>query len=148
MHWQRNAFLISLTTVRNVLSRFNNAKRADFIKLLQYVEQLYEILLAIGLLGYRVSDHSTFEVAHKELLALAEGVTAYLKALAAQLRRGRLAVPTNFAESIQELQDINHDALVVVAPDPMVFILFIQDFYALHEVFTQMIEVIDKVQRP
>jgi hypothetical protein len=148
LHWQRNAFLISLTTVRNVLNRFNYPKRAEFIKLLQYVEQLYEILLALGLLGYRVTDHSTFEVANKEFLALGEGVSAYLKALAAQLRRGKLAVPTNFAEAIQELQDINNDALVVVAPDPMVFILFIQDFFALHEVFTQMIEVIDEVQRP
>jgi hypothetical protein len=147
LHWQRNAFLISLTTLRNVLRQFKHSKRADFVKLLHYVEQLYEILLAIGLLGYRVTDHTTFEVANKEILALGEGVAAYLKALAAQLSRGSLVVPVNFSESITELQDINNDALIVVAPDPMVFILFIQDFYALHELFTQMIEVIDEVQR-
>ncbi|MES2216846.1 MAG: hypothetical protein V4501_00400 [Pseudomonadota bacterium] len=147
LHWQRNAFLTSLVTVRESLMEFDNAKRPSFVKLLQSVEQIYEILLAIGLLVYRVSDHSTFEVANKELLALNEGLKAYLLALAAQLQRGQLAAPTTFTDSIQELQDINHDALQVVAPDPMVFILFIQDFMALNEIFAQMVEVIDEVQR-
>jgi hypothetical protein len=142
LHWQRNAFSFA----RNALARFDNTKRPAFVKLLENIEQVYEILLAIGLLVYRVSDHSTFEVANKELLALGDSVATYLKALAAQLPHGRMDAPTTLTDAIQELQDINHDALQVVAPDPMVFILFIQDFKALHARFIQMIEVIDEAQ--
>jgi hypothetical protein len=146
LHSERNTFLQSMSTLRNALLLVSAPHQAAFTKLLQQLDQLYEVLMSIALLLYRVSDHSTFEVANKEFADLSEGIKAQLQFLVASLQQQTQTPPLGFADNLQELQDINHDALQVVAPDPMVFILFIQDCCALKELFLQMTSLIDEVQ--
>ena len=146
LHSERNTFLQRICAVRSALLQIDSAQQPALVKLLHQVEQLYEVLMSIALLIYRVSDHSTFEVANKEFAALSEGVKAQLLFLAACLQQLTQTQPLGFADNLQELQDIYHDALQVVAPDPMVFILFIQDCCVLKELFLQMSTLINEVQ--
>jgi hypothetical protein len=146
--WHSNnvKFLKKLRQSQWLLNYFHGDFKSRFAKVLSNIEQLHEILMAMWLLIDRVEDHTTFDVATKEFTRLSDGMLAYLHALAAQLRRQKFSLPEDFSEAIDELQEVNHDALQVVAREPIVFLLFVQDFIALNYIFIQLVDAIAEVE--
>ena len=132
---ERLCFLARRQAFRHAWQRYLPAAAPRYQRLDDNFDKLYEILSALALLVRRNLDHSTFAVAQKELYALSVGIKTYLTMLAAHLSNPYNAMPeaSLLADDCLALQDIYQDALHIVAADPVVFILFIQDIGALQQ---------------
>jgi hypothetical protein len=97
-------------------------------KTISYLEPLYEIIFSLDLLKDRLIDHATFEICEQELKNISHGLSAFFVAL----KKSQVAdTKMKFDNAIQALEIIFQNTLQVVAADPMVFLFFIKDLYAL-----------------
>ena len=135
LHHERAKYLTRYAAYRQACQTAAPADVARALLFGQQCEKIYEILSALTLAVRRSIDHSTFAVAQKELCAVSVRMMHFCLALADYLTRRRQTLPdvTGFAEDFSALQDIYQDALQVVAPDPLVFILLIHDIGALQQ---------------
>lgn len=130
-HDRRRDFLFAM-------KKFRRYKNYEDIS--RHIENLYEIILSLGLLIYRVPDASTFEIASKEFYAITENLSVMFRDLSAFLldKKDFPSLPFSLVENIQQLEEVNQSALQLVSPDPMVFLIFIQDLQALNIVLTEL----------
>jgi len=94
--------------------------------------KLYENILSLGNILLRIDDVSIFEMASKEFSSMAETTEQTLKSLA------RFKQPKNLDDlsyQIQQLQDVNMSGVQLVAQDPLLFFLFIEDWKLLERRF-------------
>jgi uncharacterized membrane protein YccC len=143
IHQKRRDFSYSISIARELLKKIKGNKDKP-ANILCTIEELYEIIQALGTLLYRVEDHSTFQIAYKELLALSETISKDLRAIKLLLlEKTKIAPPQDvLKDNIFQLEDVNHAALNVAAKDPMVFLLFIQDLFSLQKGMLQLTEAI------
>lgn len=118
----RRRYLLAISHARKVF-------HADIAPVL-VIEHLSQILYSLHQLRYRVEDYTTFSVCKRELLALE---STSLAVLYTRSKEDRLAQLERFLDAIHEFEGIYNKALQIVARDPIVFLFFIQDLYALHE---------------
>lgn len=144
LHIKRGRYLYDIEHARQLLSRFKGEQHEKFSRLIGLIERSYEMLQAINLLLYRVDDHSTFAVADKELLAISSSVVSEFDLLAEQLQNKDMVSgrSTLLHENIYEMEEINRSALQVVAKEPLVFMIFIQDMLGLDKLMTKLSDVI------
>jgi hypothetical protein len=92
----------------------------------------------------RVKDHSTFSVADKEFLAISSSVDAHFRRLAKAIHTKEVKAEQSnvLSEDIYELEEINRTVLQVVAEDPLVIMIFIQDLYALDKTLVKLSDAI------
>jgi hypothetical protein len=140
LHASRGSFLYKINQARALLTKIASSQQQKFAAILDSIEQCYEIFQSLGLLIQRVDDHSTFAVADKEFLALSGNVDTYLFQMAAEIntRKIKHQQSTILSENIYELEELNRTVLQVVAKDPLVFMIFIQDMYALDRMFARL----------
>lgn len=135
LHLQKNNCLTSLYFIKQRRG-FLNASNA--FSPLAVCWQFYSLLLACAQLRYRVSDYSVFLLCKQELvaikLALNKLITATSKSLPSQKGFSRKITAHHvqhetqkeLMERIDRFEDIYQNVLSVSAPDPIVFVLFIQ----------------------
>jgi hypothetical protein len=140
LHKCRSDFLDTMNQARLLLGKMRVKEQQKFSLLLDDVEQIYEILQSLSLLVYRIEDHSTFAVADKEFLAISSGIDTHLRQLAKALtaKKHKPSPASVLGENIYELEEINRTVLQVVASDPVVFMIFIQDLYVLDKVIARL----------
>jgi uncharacterized membrane protein YccC len=131
VHQKRRDFSYSISVARDLMKKIKKDKD-KFTGMLCSIEHLYEIIQALGALLYRVEDHTTFQIIHKELLALSASTVPAQEAL---------------QDNIFQLEDVNHAALMVAAKDPMAFLLFIQDLFALQKGMLRLTEAIAAAEK-
>lgn len=138
-HEQRRRFILVWQALRRLLMSKQNEK---YFVCLQDIEQMYEIVLSLSSLFYRVSDRTTFAVVEQEMSALALSLTSTLDSWASNLRTNKsLAnISETLRENIRQLEEVNQTALQVVAPEPLVFLLFIHDLNELSEIMQNLSE--------
>jgi hypothetical protein len=105
----------------DVLSRLSERKKNKKIPVRKLI-YTFQIIMALGLLRYRVKDHTTFEVIDQELKNV-------LSALDDSFNKPYF--PNDLDESIDRLEEVYRSALQVVAQEPLIFLFFIQDLRAL-----------------
>ena len=129
LHEARLNYLSRIKVLRQYRKKNSDAVLSD-------VENIYEIILSLGSLFYRVEDKSTFLMAQQEFTALARSLFVLLQAAEKSIRANtRITVNTdNLNASLLELEEINQTAIQVVAVEPLVFMLFIRDGYELSQV--------------
>jgi hypothetical protein len=144
LHASRGSFLYKISQARTLLMHLKSSPQPKFAAMLDCIEQCYEIFQSLGLLIQRVDDHSTFAVADKEFLALSGNVDTYLRQMAAEINTLKIRHEESaiLSENIYELEEINRTVLQVVAKDPLVFMIFIQDMYALEKMFLRLFAAI------
>lgn len=103
-------------------------KRQDDAKLLAVLEQLYEIIYSLDLLKNRLIDHTTFEICEQELKNIKLNLSQILQKIPTQKLT---KLKHQLDQAIQALEIIFQNTLQVVTADPLVFLFFIQDLYAL-----------------
>lgn len=84
-----------------------------------FYEKLFIIMLDYAQLRQRVSDHHTFSLCRVELIAIQQAINHLLQSPA------KLNYIETFEEKINRFEDIYQNVLRVTAPDPLVFMLFI-----------------------
>jgi uncharacterized membrane protein YgaE (UPF0421/DUF939 family) len=144
LHACRGSFLYKISQARTLLTHITSSQQQEFSTVVGCIEQCYEIFQSLGLLIQRVDDHSTFAVADKEFLALSGNVDTYLRQMATEINTQKIRHEEYaiLSENIYELEEINRTVLQVVAKDPLVFMIFIQDMYALEKMFLRLFAAI------
>lgn len=117
------------------------------------LNHLFEIITALGNLRYRINDHTTFEVCEKELAELSKSISEILQSKRHSERSTAIQTPTvpelhdlarpdksQLLTNIEAFEKIYATALQVVTKNPIFFLIFIQNLFALQE-------VIDKLNR-
>jgi uncharacterized membrane protein YccC len=140
LHEKRREFSSAISIARDLVKKIK-VRRDNLLKILCTVEQLFEIIQSLGTLINREQDHSTFQIINKELLAIAENIHTELRAIKIYLlkRRHAPAASEILQENIYQLDDVNHSATYVAAQDPLAFLLFVQDLYALQAAMQKLV---------
>lgn len=89
------------------------------------VDRLFEVVTALGSLRYQIEDFSTLEVCEKELRDLSDNISQ-------QLNNSKGSID-KLLISIHAFEEIYRGALCVIAKDPLIFWIFIQNLYALYD---------------
>ncbi len=93
------------------------------------LSRIHEIILSLGNLRFRIKDRSTFEICANEVKAISQALNSLLHKIAKQKESS-----ADFKEltlAIQGFESIYQNTLQVVAADPLAFLFFIQDLFAL-----------------
>jgi hypothetical protein len=132
LHKKRADFLFAITKAREAGLKLRNGQ---FSLILDQVENLYEMILSLGILLHRVGDHTTFEVASVEFTALAVSIADCFQMLEDKIQypHSPTRMDESFTEAIFQLEEINRSALQVVAREPIVFMFFINDLNELKD---------------
>lgn len=96
---------------------------------------LYEIILCLGALRYRTKEYSLLEPLQTEFSAITGAITSCLKQLRLAIKKNKaISIDlTQLLSGIQALENLYQHVLQVLAKDPIVFLFFIYDLYALHD---------------
>jgi hypothetical protein len=98
------------------------------------IEHISEIIFSLNQLRYRVKGHAIFEVCRPEMQGLEKTSTAELRGLANFIVwKKRFTHSTDLLDKIHAFEAISQRALQVASPEPLVFLFFIQDLYALYD---------------
>lgn len=97
-------------------------------KMTAYLAQLYEIIFALDLLKDRLIDHATFEICEQELKAITHVLSSFINEICNNQKNG---IKQKLDGVIQALEINFQNTIQVVSADPMVFLFFIKDLYAL-----------------
>jgi hypothetical protein len=135
LHQKRRDVSYEISIARQLIGKMKKSEKLSLLPVFCSIEQIYEIILSMGLLDYRIEDRSTFELAYKEFLEIANHIDAQLRAIKIQLLKNKSSAINSetLKEAIYQFEDISRATFDVAAKDPMVFLLFIQDMYALNE---------------
>lgn len=134
LYHQRMTLLHRLQHLRRVT---NNKKDK---KIMNGIEHLHEIICSLHQLRFRVSDYSIFEICDREMTALQKTTRLVLL----QLSKTSSMQTAVVLEKIHAFEAIYHRALHVVAPDPIVFLFFIQNLYAFYDETLELSMIHDK----
>jgi hypothetical protein len=100
-------------------------------KTLEKMDELFEIITSMGNLRYRLKDDAIFEVCELELLNTTQAISRIFHLL---MKNKNIDTSDLFA-CIQSLESIYQRTLAVVLKEPVLFLIFIHDLYALKEKF-------------
>lgn len=126
---RRIAFFLALKKARDRTKR-----STKFKPMIGLFEHLYEILFSMHLLRYRVQDYTIFEICAREFKAISKISTHLLNELGKSLFSHRSLISTDhLLQNIHTLESVYQHTLKIIVRDPIIFIFFIQDLYALSE---------------
>ncbi len=91
---------------------------------------LYEIIISLGNLRFRVTDFATFEICAEELEAISLALATVFN---------KLTGMSELSASIEAFEEVYRGALQVAATDPLAFLFFIQDLYTLRDKLNEKI---------
>ncbi len=142
LHDKRNQFFYELNAARQSVKNVDKARHHALGLIEKKIDYLYENFSAVSMVLYRVTDHATFDVVHKELYAIVSSISAILtEASHKLLNRDKTIIQDNLLiENIQQLEDVYQSALQVVSPDPKVFLLLIYDLRALIDALNELMK--------
>ena len=128
---ERDNYAKKMHSIRKSLFLAMKRLRAQEVSCLNSFAHLYEIFFALENLNTRVKDPTIFEVAEREFKDLSFSLSNAFSLLGHK-KSAEEALQV-FSTSIENFEAMYSDALQIVAPDPLVFLFFIQDLLALQE---------------
>jgi hypothetical protein len=97
------------------------------------INHLSEIIFSLNQLRFRVDDYTTFKICTRELQAIeALSVKIFLQLALLFFKKNTFDI-SSFEEKIHDFEGIYNRTLQIVSVDPLVFMFFIQDLYALYD---------------
>lgn len=99
---------------------------AEHQALIQSLEHLYEIIFTLHRLVKRIGDFSLFEICGQEFKRISE-------ALSQVLSRADAASLNHFITMVHSFEELYHSTLRVIAPNPLIFLFFIQALMAFQK---------------
>lgn len=104
------------------------------------IEHLSEVVFSLNQLRFRVSGYAIFEICIAEMQALEKTSIAALKSLAQFILWNTPSVySVELLDKIHAFEAISHRTLQIASPEPIIFLFFIQDLYALYDEINQLL---------
>ena len=100
---------------------------------LPLLDRIWDLTLSLGSLRYRLTDSTVLTLSHHEMKGLATALLQLIDQFIHPSTAKRDSA--SLEEAIQKLEELYQSTLQTVAKEPLVLLLFIQDLYALKEVF-------------
>lgn len=139
---KRSKWLSSVSRTRFLLNK-NKKVSAEWSVIFSRVEHLSEIVFSLNQLRFRVSEYAIYEICSFEMQALDKTSRAAFKDAAKILMWNKNAIPPlELLESIHSFEAISNRVLRVASREPIVFLFFIQDLYALNDEINKLYEKI------
>lgn len=139
---KRTKWLQKISGARVLLSR-NKPVSLEWSVIFSGIEHLSEIIFSLNQLRFRVREYAIYEICSFEMHALDKASIAALKDAATILLWNKNAIPpVTLLESIHAFEAISNRILKVAAPEPIIFLFFIQDLYALNDEINKLYEKI------
>lgn len=130
LHQQKNKCMQLLVRLERLLSNQN--------QLFNKLSFIFDVLMEVALLRFRVKDHTTYEICNAELLAIDEALQANFNL------KNHIENQLLLRESIKRLENNYQQVLQVAAPDPMVFLFFIASLKSLAEAIDDLLQQLQK----
>lgn len=147
LHQQRELIFFDMKKMNEALEKLAPAQANNWRDCFDHLNHLFDIIIALGNLRYRIQDQATFEVCEKELALVSIYISKGLDNLTKQLK-SKKAVEFNldgFVLAIRAVEEIYRSTLQVVSKDPLVFLLFIQNLYAVQEELNSLANDVEKL---
>jgi len=128
LHVSKNAFLHSLSTLRDISQNDNHAAW------LAQLDALFQNMLDYSQLRRRVTDYTTFAVCREELMSIAKETDKCFGAVIAHaLKKKYFPSVDQLVLSINRFETHYDQVLQVASREPLVFLLFINSLHAFGE---------------
>lgn len=125
LHMNRQALYRALLTLTTLTHDYPNPKH---VKLIEQLRLLFSLMQNYAEIRYRVSDHTTFSLCEEELKTLMQTINLALQKIKFCQRTDNAA---ELYEAIKHFIANYHHILQVSAPEPLVFLLFIDSLKQL-----------------
>ncbi len=105
------------------------------------VEHLSEIIFSLNQLRFRVHEKALFEMCFVEMQSLEKSSTTALRKIAKSLFYNKHFFDSEeMAAAIHAFEAISDRVLKIASNEPIIFLFFIQDLYALNDAISQFYE--------
>lgn len=94
------------------------------VKNIDAFEKLFEVMLSLGDMRYRIKDFSIFEMSEKELISISNALSILLKQI--EINSKSSVDFSTLETAIELLEDLNRNTLQIAVADPLAFTIFIQ----------------------
>lgn len=132
--YQKRALLLSKIEHARALLKEGREVVPKLAVTFSKVEHLSEIIFSLNQLRFRVSGYAIFEICVAEMQAIEKASMATLKRLAQFiLWNKRMSSPIELLDKIHAFEAISHRTLQIASSEPIIFLFFIQDLYALYD---------------
>jgi len=140
LHQQREVIFGVMEHFRYFIKQLKAEKQERWLHYLTHLENLFELIIALGNLRYRIKDHSTFEVGEKEFKGISTALSEILLRLSqfASQKKGCPLDLTALVAQTHSFEELNQAALQMLVPDPVVFLIFIQNLRAITQELTYL----------
>lgn len=143
LHLKKTHFLNAMTRLRDIThlaeTRLSDAEKATHEWWLGKLDAIFENMMDYSLLRTRVSDFATFVVCEKELSNISAEISRCFDAVIAHVKGKKFYPNTKqFNEYIEQMENHFHHVLQVAAPEPLVFLLFIDSLKAFSQKMEEM----------
>lgn len=137
--YQKRSILLNRMKYARYFLKKNSEKWRLFFS---EIEHLSEIIFSLNQLRFRVTDYTIFEICAFEMQWLSKTSTSALKSAANSFLKkyNSHSHLVALSESIEAFETISHSALQITSQEPIVFLFFIQDLYALHDAVKKLYE--------
>ncbi len=133
IYQKRSIGLKRMAYARSLLKKNKNSS-TKWTDLFSKITHLSEIIFSLNQLRFRVTDYAIFEICALEMQALDRASAAALKAAVKNLLWNKNPTyPVELLEAIHAFEAISHRVLNVASSEPIIFLFFIQDLYALYD---------------
>lgn len=142
IYQKRSRWLRHILKTRKLLARMKSVS-AEWQIIFSNIDHLSEIIFSLHQLRFRVHDPAIYQICSYEMEALNKATTQAFKDAATILLWNKNAIPPiTLLESIHSFEAISNRVLKVASPEPIVFLFFIQDLYALNDEINKLYEKI------
>lgn len=139
LYQKRSKWLSRMLSVRRLLKDKKNSEKWHSI--FTRIDYLSEIIFALHQLRFREREYAIFEICSLEIQALDRAIAAAMKdAIKKILWNKNLSHPVELLDSIIAFEAISHRVLKVTSSEPIIFLFFIQNLYALDDEINKIYE--------
>lgn len=137
LHEYKDAFLRAFARLREIIAvaaiNCSDAERDSHVLWLTELDNIFVNMLDYAQLRRRVTDITTFTVCKDEMLNLAKATDACFVAVMAGVKRKKHLLSIELlTQAVSQLEINFHQVLQVAAPEPLVFLLFIDSLHAFN----------------
>ncbi len=139
LYKKRSKWLNKQNAARQLLK--NKKISEKWHSLFSSIDHLSEIIFALHQLRFREREYAIFEICSLEMQSVDKAISIAMKDAIKKLVWGKkLNQPLELLDSVIAFEAISHRVLKVTSSEPIIFLFFIQNLYAINEEINKVYE--------
>lgn len=132
-HLKIQQIFSTMEKMRFLLGKVNKEKLESFKTIINDLDELFDIIISLGNLRYRVKDIALFEMCEKEFSLVSKNISNVFELLKLKICEEKNIHEEcfNLSSYVQAIEQVYNGTLRVISKEPIVFLIFIQNLNAL-----------------